>query len=284
VIARELLLLLGHPVGHSLSPAMQNAALDAAGVALRYDALDVDPQDLVATLDKLKGINSAGNITSPHKRAAIGSMDAVTASAAAVGVVNTFWSDTDGYMAGDNTDVAGFDFLARETVGSSPKNCRLAVLGSSGGAAAVLAAARAWPGCTATIHARSDDKASALSRRFSGFARASTMSDPAISMADIVVNATPVGLLDDAQPIDIDRIRHDAVVIDLVYGPTETAWVRSARQRGHRTSDGLPMLVRQGALSFRKWFGIDPDEDAMWAAVLQATGRSRFDPADRQPR
>jgi len=272
---RERLLLIGYPVRHSLSPIIQNAALDAAGIALRYETLDVAPEGLAATLKELASINSAGNITSPHKLAAMGSMGAVSASAAGTGVVNTFWSDMDGHMAGDNTDVAGFDYLAQQTLGEIPRDCRIAVLGSGGGAAAVLAAIRDWAGCTATVHARSPERAGTLTRRFSGFARAGTMSDAAISTADIVVNATPIGLFDDAKPVDLARLSRNAAIIDLVYGPDETAWVRNARARGHRTSDGLPMLVRQGALAFRKWFGVDPDEEAMWAAVLKETGRKK---------
>lgn len=273
MISRDRLLLIGHPVGHSLSPAMHNAALDAAGIALRYEAIDVVPAQLRETLERLAAQNCAGNFTLPHKRAAIGSMGAVSAAATAAGVVNTFWSDQDGHIAGDNTDVAGFRLLAEQTVGEVPNDSHVAVIGAGGGAAAVLAAVRQWKNCTATIHARSAETAELLCRRFSGFARASSMEDPILGQANIVVNATPIGLLDNLQPVAIDRLAADAVVLDLVYGANETAWVRSARENGHRASDGLSMLVKQGALSFRRWFGIDPDEAVMWRAVSRATGR-----------
>ncbi len=275
MIDRKRLVLIGHPVAHSLSPIMHNAALDAAGISLRYEALDVEPQQLSETLGKLSSVHGAGNITIPHKRSAIGLMGAISAAAAAAGTVNTFWSDEDGHLAGDNTDVAGFEFLTTETTGAIPGNCRIAVLGAGGAAAAVLAAVSGWKGCTATVHSRSIESAAALCRRFSAFSRAMEMSDDQVRQADIVVNATPVGLGDDSQPVSVNRIAPHAAVIDLAYGKSETAWVRAARDQGHRASDGLPMLVRQGSLAFHRWFGVDPDEEAMWAAVLKATGRTR---------
>ncbi len=274
MINRDQLVLVGHPVDHSLSPVMHNAALDAAGISLRYEVRDVRPDELIDTLAQLSAINCGGNITIPHKRAAIGSMDAVSAAAAAAGAVNTFWTDGDGHIAGDNTDVAGFEALAIDVMEGMPRNCRIAVLGAGGGASAVLAAAKGWEGCAATVHARSSERAGELCRRFSDFARAAPMSDPVIATADIVINATPIGLNDDSQPIDLATVARGAAIIDLVYARAETAWVRNARAQGHRASDGLPMLVWQGALSFRKWFGVDPDEEAMWAAVMKATGRS----------
>lgn len=266
-------MLLGHPVAHSLSPVIQNAALNAAGIALRYETLDVHPQALVSTFDELSAINCAGNVTRPHKRTAMGAMHAISDAAASAGTVNTFWSDQEGHLAGDNTDVAGFSALVAHTMNEPPSDCRISVLGAGGAAAAVLAAARAWKGCTVTVHGRNPERTAALCGQFSGFARATTMSDPAMSLADIVVNTTPIGLDDDTQPVDVGLMAADAVVIDLVYGKSETAWVRAARDHGHRASDGLPMLIRQGALSFRRWFGIDADEEAMWTAVLKATGR-----------
>lgn len=254
---------------------MQNAALDAAGIALRYEALDIEPKGLAETLEKLSSGSVAGNVTIPHKRSALGMMSPISALAAAVGAVNTFWSDDNGHLAADNTDVAGFEFLTIETVGETPSNCRIAVLGAGGAAAAVLAAVSGWEGCTATVHARTAESAAIICRRFSGFSSALAMSDAQLGEADIVVNATPVGLRDDSQPISIARIAPHAAVIDLAYGSFETAWVRAAREKGHRASDGLPMLVRQGSLAFRRWFGVDADEEAMWAAILNATGRTR---------
>src|SRR4029079_9913658 len=88
-----------------------------------------------------------------------------------------------------------------------------------------------------------------------------------VAGADVVVNATSVGLKDDALPIDLALVRSESVVFDLVYRPGETRFVRALRERGVRATDGLPMLVEQAALAFEKWFGVAPDRAAMWSAV-----------------
>lgn len=273
----ERLVLIGHPVAHSLSPVMQNAALDAAGIKLRYEAVDVPPKKFAPLLRRLSQLNCAGNITIPHKKTAVELMGSLSEAAAGAQAVNTFWSDVrqGGMLRGDNTDVEGFTAIAEALLGGTPHGCRISVIGSGGGAAAVLAAAGAWRDCEVTVHARNEADARNLCAQFSACVRSTTMADPAISEADIIVNATPVGLDGVAQPIDVARLSRAATVIDLVYGRDETPWVRAARASGLRASDGLPLLVRQGAASFRRWFGLDPDEDVMWRAVLRATGRLR---------
>ena len=94
-----------------------------------------------------------------------------------------------------------------------------------------------------------------------------TSLDDALDGATLVVNATPIGLHDDEHPVAIDRLPRGAAVFDLVYRTGETSWVRSARDSGHRAADGEGMLVEQGALAFERWFGIEPDRDAMWRAL-----------------
>ena len=89
----------------------------------------------------------------------------------------------------------------------------------------------------------------------------------ALAGAALVVNATPVGLKDDALPVPVSALPPDAAVFDLVYRANETAWVRAAREAGHRAADGEGMLVEQGALSFERWFGVTPDRGAMWRAL-----------------
>ncbi|MEP7345814.1 MAG: shikimate dehydrogenase, partial [Gemmatimonadaceae bacterium] len=91
----------------------------------------------------------------------------------------------------------------------------------------------------------------------------------AVEGADLVVNATPVGLLDDEMVLPIDQLPRDAAVTDLVYRQGESRWVREARANGHPAADGLVMLVEQGAEAFRLWFGIEPDRDVMWRALRE---------------
>lgn len=277
------LVLLGHPVAHSLSPAFQNAALRHAGIGLTYEALDVPPSALADVLRGLAAHRGAGNVTIPHKEEAARRCDRLSPVAGRAGAVNTFWCDGDGALVGDNTDVGGVDALARHVLGRTPANLRVALLGAGGSAAAVLAAAERWPGCYVAVASRTMARAQALTARFDGVAHAARTLADAVRDADLVINATPVGLDGDDVPVDPGTLKRGAAVMDLVYrrdalaevkaGVTpslrraETPWVRRARQRGLRAGDGLVMLVEQGALAFERWFGVAPDRDVMWAAV-----------------
>jgi shikimate dehydrogenase len=262
------LLLLGHPVSHSLSPAFQNAALRAAGIPLMYEACDVAPGDLGALLAVLARDGAAGNVTAPHKAAVAAACARVTPVARQAGAVNTFWTE-DGALAGDNTDVQGFHNAVVGLRGGPPARVVVAVLGAGGAASAVLAAVTAWQGCTARVWNRTPDRARALCTRFPGVAEPAETPAGAVVGAALIVNATRVGVTDDAIPIDPALLPADADVMDLVYRRGETAWIRQVRARGIRAVDGLPMLIEQGALAFERWFGQTPDRDAMWAAVTR---------------
>jgi shikimate dehydrogenase len=131
----------------------------------------------------------------------------------------------------------------------------------------VLTAIATWEGCTARVWNRTPDRARALCARFPGVAEPTETAADAVAAAALIVNATRVGVIDDAIPIDPALLPRDADAMDLVYRRGETAWVRQVRARGIRAMDGLPMLIEQGALAFERWFGQAPDRDAMWAAV-----------------
>jgi len=267
------LVLLGAPVSHSLSPRMQGAALAAAGIPLSYEALHVEPEELTDVLRRLAAEGAAGNVTIPHKEGVAAACDRLTPVAALVGAVNTFWVQG-GLLWGDNTDVGGFDLLARETLGGSPESVRVAVLGAGGAAAAVLVAVNGWEGCSVALHARGQERARQLVRRLklneAGGGRVEvvpTVSD-AVRGAALVVNATPLGLREgDPLPVPIEELQPGAAVLDLVYRRGGTRWVREAREAGHPAADGLGMLVEQGALAFSRWLGVEPDRSVMWRAL-----------------
>ncbi len=131
----------------------------------------------------------------------------------------------------------------------------------------MLTAIEGWPGCTARVYARTARRAERLCDRFPEIARPVETLDAALGGAILVVNATPVGLQGDDQPAPLDRVPEEAAVVDLVYRPGGTAWVRAATDRGHPATDGLPMLIEQGALAFERWFPVQADRGAMWEAV-----------------
>lgn len=260
------LVLLGHPVAHSLSPRFQNAALRAAGIPLVYEALDVAPDALASTFAELEEQHAAGNVTIPHKEAVSSLCTRRTPLAERCGAVNTFWHEG-GALIGDNTDVGGVDAIALALLGAARPTARVALLGAGGSAAAVLAAAERWGSASVRLYNRGMERARALASRFGASVQVVESMDEALDGATLVVNATPIGLRDDAFPVGIERIPAGAAVFDLVYRTGETPWVRAARDAGHRAADGEGMLVEQGALSFERWFGIEPDRNAMWSAL-----------------
>lgn len=261
------LVLLGNPVGHSLSPVFQNAALKAAKIPLIYEAIDVKPRELRAVLLLLKQQSAAGNVTIPHKIAVHDRCDQLTELAAKVGAVNTFRFES-GRLYGDNTDVGGFDAAARALLGGEVNGARVLLLGSGGAAAAVLAAAEEWRDAEVSIIARNAERATGLARRFRDVARVEKSAKRAVVRATLIVNATPVGQQNQDHPLDVALIPPAAAVMDLVYRRGGTSWVKAARKKGNRAADGLPMLLEQGALAFHEWFGIEPDREAMRLSVV----------------
>lgn len=259
------LVLLGHPLGHTLSPLLHGAALRSAGIDATYEALDVPPEALDRALDALIAEGAAGNVTIPHKRRVAERCGTRSELAHRAGAVNTFWS-VDGSLAGDNTDVGGFDASVALLRGRTPRHERVALIGAGGAAAAVLAATERWLDSSVAITARRREAAAAVAARFP-HATVATTDDDALDAATLVVNATPIGLRDDALPVPVHALPPNAAVLDLVYRRGETPWVHAARARGHAASDGLPMLVEQAALAFERWFGGRADRDAMWGAV-----------------
>ena len=260
------LVLLGHPVAHSLSPAFHNAALRSAGLPLEYRALDVAPAQLADVVRALVARGAAGNVTVPHKRAVAALCDQLTVVARRAGAVNTWWTD-DGRLFGDNTDVGGFNFTVEQLLGRRPANQRVALLGAGGAAAAVLVAAEHWPNSYVRVHARTAGRAVDLCEPFGEHAHAVRTLDEALDGATLVINSTPVGMTDDLMPLAVERLPRKAAAIDLVYRRGGTAWVRALRARKRVAVDGLPMLIEQGALAFERWFGGRADREAMWNAV-----------------
>ncbi|MGH7652539.1 MAG: shikimate dehydrogenase [Gemmatimonadaceae bacterium] len=265
-VSPRRLVLVGHPVAHSLSPIFQNAALEAAGLSVSYEAIDVEPSSVKSILESFKESGVAGNVTIPHKVAVHNACDDLTELAARVRAVNTFWVDS-GRLVGDNTDVAGFTAAAAALLQNDFRSARVVILGAGGAAAAILAAVTDWPAATATVASRDFDRALALARRFPDVGRAEMDMGRALSAATLVVNATPIGQYDNAHPIDLEKVAPAAAVMDLVYRRGGTAWVKSAREKGFRAADGLEMLIEQGALSFNRWFGIQPDREVMRRSV-----------------
>lgn len=261
------LVLLGHPLGHSLSPVFQNAALRAAGIPLTYEAVDVPRSVLDETLSELRRDRAAGNVTTPYKESVLLACDRLSETAQSVGAVNTFWIAVDGALVGDNTDVGGFTNAVVAVLGAIPADATVALIGAGGAAKSVLFAMKGWQGVRVRLYSRTRTRAEELMKRFSYPIEVCRSAEQAAEQATLLINATPVGLRDDTVPVDLHAVPRSAAVLDLAYRIGETALVRDARARGHTAADGLTMLVEQGALAFELWFGTPPDRTVMWEAL-----------------
>lgn len=277
--------VIGHPLGHSISPSIFDAAFRAAGVDATYEAWDTPPEALRGRVDALRGDDFFGaNVTVPYKEAVVPMLDALDELASRLGAVNTIVHDV-GALRGYNTDVAGFRRALEET-GFEARGKRAAILGAGGAARAVAAVLIDLGMQTIFVSSRNWRRADALVSALRPVTSPGTQITwshwedgafiRALSSADLVVNATPVGTarshLEGQTPTDTTLIREDALVFDLVYNPPETPFLAGARQRGVRTAGGLSMLVYQAAEAFRLWTGREAPIDAMFSAARQALG------------
>jgi shikimate dehydrogenase len=262
-------------VAHSLSPRMHNAAFAALGLGWAYVPLPVRPGDVERAVRGLSALGFAGaNVTVPHKQAVLPYMDEVTPIAAALGAVNTIVVRPDGSLLGDNTDGAGFtdDLLEQGTSLELPA-CRCILLGA-GGAAHAIAYALAEKGASIMIANRTRSRAEDLQRtmqRALPAARIDVVAFPGalVREADLIVNATSLGLHPDADPLPWDAsagFRPGQVVYDLVY-TGRTPFLALAEACGALAIGGLGMLVHQGVRAFELWTGERAPVDVMRAAV-----------------
>lgn len=254
--------VIGHPIAHSRSPMLHGYWLARYGIAGRYDLLDVAPEAIPAFIGRFRAERLVGaNVTVPHKTAVMGLLDRIDPAARAMGAVNTLYWDGD-ILAGDNADAIGFmRNLDDRAPGWDDGASRAVVLGA-GGAARAAAFGLAERGLSVAVFNRSFEKAEALARHIGPAVSAcpgEAMADH-MAEADLLVNATSLGMVH--QPnlaIDLTPLRRAATVCDVVYVPLETDLIRTAASRGHRTVDGLGMLLHQAVVGFSRWFGQVPE-------------------------
>jgi shikimate dehydrogenase len=275
--------LIGHPIAHSLSPAVHDAAFAHYGRAERYELWDTEASQLESRVRSLRGEDFLGaNVTVPHKQAVMPYLDGLDELAEQTGAVNTIVNER-GRLAGYNTDVAGFE-QALAATGFSIAGMRTVVLGAGGAARAVgLVLVR---GRAASIDLCDIDveRARSLSDHLLALSggrtavRAHAQRDcafgEAVTGARLLVNCTPVGTrhsdFEGRMPLDADAIPSGARVFDLVYNPSLTPLMAAAEARGAKAAGGLSMLVYQAAAAFKLWTGLDAPADVMLAAARRA--------------
>jgi shikimate dehydrogenase len=275
------LAVLGHPIGHTLSPIMHNASIKALGLAAEYEygKLDVAPGDLMARLAQLPSEGYTGvNLTIPLKEVAFQGLENLDPSARTLGAVNTVEFTVDG-MIGHNTDGYGFLKALQEAFGKAAKDDNVFVLGCGGAGRAVALMA-------ALNGAKSITLADVDAIRVSNLVAEISRIAPAIEIfqclekeeqveecreADLVIQASPVGMKkEDPSLLPPEAFRKGQRVFDLIYMYPETDFLRTAKTAGAQVANGLGMLLHQGAKAFMIWTGIEPDTGAMRTALEKA--------------
>ncbi|MFQ5536362.1 MAG: shikimate dehydrogenase [Gemmatimonadota bacterium] len=272
--ATRVLTLLGDPVSHSLSPVIQNAAFQAAGVNGVYVAVRCAAADLAGFMKGLARAGGGGNITLPHKEKATPLLDQPSSAVRRTGACNTFWGDEEGRLHGDNTDVEGFQRALREFIGP-PVGARVLLLGAGGAARASLMALLEEDVDEVAIYNRTQERARAVARRIGGQkARVVPRLEELRGEGfDLVVNATRLGLYpEDPAPLDFELLSRAGAAMDLVYGKGPTPFLRAAEAFGVRAVDGGEMLVQQGAVSFERWWNAPAPVEVMREALAGERG------------
>ena len=277
--------LIGYPLGHSLSPKIHAAALSACGLQGRYSLFPIPPEDKQGLKDLLARVRineiHGLNVTIPHKQNVIELMDELTATAKAIGAVNTIYLHQD-KLIGDNTDTSGFlsdlkRFLILEC-GSLlshlqeqvPALQKKALVLGAGGSARAIVYALLCDGWDVTIAARRIEQAQQLSQSFGKYDLRLSTFDLQLSTFNLIVNTTPLGMAPNIEDSPLPEnivLSPKTVIYDLIYNPRETKLVKDARAQGLSATTGLGMLIEQAALAFEIWTGAKADRDAMQKAV-----------------
>jgi len=262
--------VIGWPVAHSRSPAIHAAAARATGAPLVYGTFPVRPGETDAALEAVRALGIKGlSVTMPHKEAVISGLDAMSDAATALDAVNCV-INTDGQLHGENTDGAGFLHGLREAAGIDVAGRSIGVLGAGGAARAVIHACAHNGASSVTVVNRSAERAESATLLAPGIGRVGDHSS--LGAVDIVVNATSVGMAETEAAgelvCSVERLADHAVVVDIVYNPSETPLLVAARTRGLQTVGGLPMLVGQAALQFQLWTGQTPPFAPLLEAAL----------------
>ena len=267
--------VIGWPIKHSLSPAMQNAAFKALGIDAEYKLFEVKPEELEDFILKRK--NAAGfNVTVPHKEKCMAFLDSVDPLAASIGAVNTIVIKS-GKLAGYNTDSLGFIEALKKDLGFSVNGKSVFVLGSGGASRAVSFSLAANGAKRIILTDLFLDKVKSLAENIGKFypgCRVDILEPKKIyretdlTGIDLLVNATPIGLKE-TDPVLFDKgaLKKGLAVYDLVYNPEKTKLVKLALDSGLKASGGLGMLLYQGAESFRLWTGKTPPIEIMKTTI-----------------
>jgi len=269
--------LIGHPVAHSLSGAMQQAAFDSAGIDARYELWDRAPIALADAINEVRGDDFLGaNVTIPHKERVVPMIDKLTEDAQATGAVNTLTREGR-RLVGHNTDVPGFEAALDKLVGRQKMPRAAVVLGAGGGARAVVHGLIRAGFQRIIVFNRHLHRAEGMVKFFARSAAHMDLKampwhesiiESELAKAKVLINATSIGLASDVSPIPAEVITADLLVLDLIYNRTRL--LRDAEAAGALANDGETMLLHQGAAAFALWTGQAAPLEVMGQALAEA--------------
>ena len=266
--------VIGWPIMHSRSPMLHNHWFEKNNLVGRYIPLAIEPQNLEGALRGLHPLGFAGvNVTIPHKQAVIPFLDEVSVAAQRIGAVSCIHARPDGALIGSNNDAHGF---IRNVKVSFPHwradAGPITVIGAGGGSRAVCFGLLSEGATEIRLVNRSLEKAQAIAHDLGGGITPVAWSErhQSLAGAKMMVNTTSLGMVGQGElDLDLQDLDKEALVSDIVYVPLETALLKVARLRGNPTLNGLGMLLHQGPLAWKVWFGIEPEVTLELRALLE---------------
>ncbi len=270
--------ILGYPINHTLSPQMHNAAFAHLGLDYVYSSFEVKPENLRGAVRGLRALNIAGvNVTVPHKERALEYLDELSENAKKLGAVNTIKLEGE-KLCGYNTDSEGFITSLEKEGNTDPEGKKILLLGAGGAAKAVAVSLANQGARKISIANRTKERANALVTMLKHIApqvEANCLPlggdelNKCATEAQLIINATSVGLKSDAMPpIDANALHAGQLVYDLIYSPAKTRLLAEAEAKGAKILNGLGMLVYQGALTFEIWTGKKAPVRVMREAIM----------------
>ncbi len=261
--------VIGSPVTHSLSPLLHNAAFNSLGMDWEYLALEITESELDEVLAQMRSGNLGGlSVTMPLKTRVASLVDECTSTAEKLSAVNCVVANEKG-LIGHNTDGDGFLNGLIHEAQFDPKGKKVAVIGAGGAARAVIEALARSGAASIMVVNRTPAKAESAADLAGEVGAVGTLED--ISGADLVVNATPIGMKDSQVdiPCSVDLLHSSQLVVDLIYHPLETRWISLAKQKGIDSYNGVSMLLFQAAEAFTLWTGEEAPISIMQEAITQ---------------
>ena len=267
--------LIGHPVGHSMSPIMHNAMFKALHLNYHYVAFDVQPTNLKEAIAGIRALQIKGlNVTIPHKVAILPFLDEISEEAKVIGAINTV-HNVEGRLIGYNTDGDGYIQSLLEETGASLKHKKIVLLGAGGAAKGIAYAFSKHSIGQLTIINRDLNKANQLAdlvaRNLPVYCSTYHEAEEIIRQADIIVNTTSIGMFPKIEERILEKewIQPHHLISDIIYNPLETQLLKDAKAKGAITHSGLGMFIYQGALAFKIWTGQEANPALMKKIVLE---------------